>query len=36
MYIGVDMVKAARWERICEKFPSRLEKNVYGRRTGAL
>ena len=26
MYIGVDMVKAARWERICEKFPSRLEK----------
>ena len=26
MYVGVDMVKAARWERICEKFPSRLEK----------
>lgn len=26
MYIGVDMVKSARWERICEKFPSRLEK----------
>ena len=20
MYVGVDMVKAARWERICEKF----------------
>ena len=36
MYVGVDMVKAARWERICEKFPSRLEKNVYGGRTGAL
>ena len=26
MYVGVDMVKAARWERICEKFPSCLEK----------
>lgn len=26
MYVGVDMVKAARWERICEKFPSHLEK----------
>lgn len=26
MYVGVDLVKAERWERICEKFPSRLEK----------
>lgn len=26
MYVGVDLVKAARWERICEKFPARLEK----------
>lgn len=35
MYVGVDMVKAARWERICENFRPAL-KNVYGRRTGAL
>ena len=26
MYIGLDLVKVTRWQRICEKFPSRLEK----------
>lgn len=26
MYIGLDLVKVTRWQRICEKFPGRLEK----------
>ena len=26
MYVGIDLVKAERWERIVEKFPARLEK----------
>ena len=26
MYIGLDLVKVTRWQRICEKFPDRLEK----------
>ncbi len=26
MFVGIDMVKAARWERILEKFPRRAEK----------
>ncbi len=26
MYVGVDLVKVSRWERICEKYPARLEK----------
>ena len=26
MYIGLDLVKVTRWQRICEKFPGRLGK----------
>ena len=26
MFVGVDLVKIARWERILEKFPRRAEK----------
>ena len=26
MYVGVDLVKIDRWERILEKFPARAEK----------
>ena len=26
MFVGVDLVKIARWERILEKFPRRTEK----------
>ena len=26
MYIGLDLVKVIRWQRVCEKFPGRLEK----------
>ena len=26
MYIGLDLVEVTRWQRICEKFPGRLEK----------
>jgi len=26
MFVGVDLVKESRWERIVEKFPARLEK----------
>lgn len=26
MYVGVDLVKIERWERILEKFPARAEK----------
>lgn len=26
MYVGVDLVKIDRWERILEKFPARVEK----------
>ena len=28
MYVGVDLVKIERWERILEKFPARAEKIV--------
>ncbi len=26
MFVGVDMVKIARWEKILEKYPKRIEK----------